>query len=99
MLQVNDRFCAISGYGRDELVGQNHRIINSGHHHNGFFRRMYKDIRAGKTWRVRSATAPRTVPCTGSRRRSSRNSEPTAGSRATSRAASTFPSRRPRSFG
>jgi len=51
ILQVNDRFCAISGYGRDELVGQNHRIINSGHHHNGFFRRMYKDIRAGKTWR------------------------------------------------
>ncbi|MFL0796244.1 MAG: response regulator [Cellvibrionaceae bacterium] len=47
---VNDKFCEISGYARDELVGANHRIVNSGCHDLGFFREMYKTISSGKVW-------------------------------------------------
>lgn len=48
---ANDLFCAISGYSRDELIGQNHRILNSGLHPPEFFREMYAAISQGKTWR------------------------------------------------
>ncbi len=48
---ANDRFCAISGYSRDELLGQNHRILNSGYHSREFFQQMYHTIGNGEVWR------------------------------------------------
>lgn len=48
---VNDKFCEISKFGRDELVGKNHHILNSGYHSQEFFKNMWNTILAGKTWR------------------------------------------------
>jgi len=47
---VNDKFCDISGYARNELLGQNHRILNSDYHDIPFFKEMYHDIANGKVW-------------------------------------------------
>lgn len=48
---VNDTFCEISKYGRHELIGQDHRIINSGHHSPNFFKEFWSIIRLGKVWK------------------------------------------------
>jgi len=51
IIHANANFSEISGYSNTELIGQNHRILNSGHHPTSFFKEMYRTIASGKTWR------------------------------------------------
>jgi PAS domain S-box-containing protein len=47
---VNDRFSAINQYSREEAIGRNYRIVNSGYHPKEFFQKMYDTLGKGRVW-------------------------------------------------
>jgi sigma-B regulation protein RsbU (phosphoserine phosphatase) len=50
---VNNRFSEVSGYAREELLGQNHRILKSGYHPTAYFEDLWGTIVRGQVWRGR----------------------------------------------
>lgn len=51
IIHVNEKFCEISGYTKSELIGENHRILQSGVHDREFFEAMWNTISSGNLWK------------------------------------------------
>lgn len=51
IIYVNDLFCEVSGYKEKELLGADHKILNSGHHPKGYFKEMYQLLMTGEVWK------------------------------------------------
>lgn len=51
IIYANEKFCVVSKYTLEELIGKNHRILNSGYHPPEFFKTLWKTILSGKHWR------------------------------------------------
>ncbi len=52
IIDVNEAFCALSGYSREELIGKDHRILDSGHHPPEFWKEMWATVSGGGRWRA-----------------------------------------------
>jgi len=50
IIYVNQKFCEISQYSKNELIGQNHKMLNSGFHSEEFFTNMWDTIKSGNIW-------------------------------------------------
>ena len=50
IIYVNDKFCSISGYSREALMGQNHRMVKSNEHSPEFYKNLWSTITHGRTW-------------------------------------------------
>jgi PAS domain S-box-containing protein len=51
IIYANDNFCNISKYCREELIGQDHRIVSSGYHPKAYIQKLWETIASGKTWK------------------------------------------------
>lgn len=51
ILDVNTKFCEVTKFNREELIGSGYRKLNSGYHASGFFQAMYEKIEQGEVWR------------------------------------------------
>jgi PAS domain S-box-containing protein len=51
IIEANPPFCAVSGYALEELLGQDHRMLNSGHHPKSFWVEMWRTLASGRAWR------------------------------------------------
>jgi PAS domain S-box-containing protein len=52
IVEVNEAFCTLSGYSREELIGQDHRLVNSGRQSPGFWTDMWRTVSKGVSWRA-----------------------------------------------
>lgn len=50
IVDVNEKFCEISGYSREELLGQTHALVRSGYHDRSFWDAMWRTVATGQVW-------------------------------------------------